>query len=96
MIREGFEGWCRRDHNHILSIGPCTAWEDTERAAKHHWFKLETDMEQLADFLDIEPIGVHNTSQHLHYTEYYTDETAELIRERYIDDIRRFGYVYGE
>lgn len=41
-----------------------------------------------------EPLGVKNSSEHKHYTEYYTTETYNEVAKRHAADIATLGYEY--
>lgn len=99
LITGGFRDWIHEDKTNHMGIGPSYKWADDERKAKHHWFRLESkeELAQLSELLDINTeIGRDNVTQHLSYTKYYEPEMIEIVRNRYEQDIRRFGYEFGK
>jgi hypothetical protein len=58
---------------------------------------LEEDFDEICRRIGVEAALPHsNPSSHAPYTEYYTPETIELVRETYRPDIEFFGYDFDK
>ena len=93
-----FEGFIKNIDAYInrLHFRPMTFWLDDEIDFIGRFESFHRDFNIVCDRIKIprQQLPHHNKSQHRHYTEYYDNETIEIVSKKYAKDIELFGYSF--
>jgi hypothetical protein len=94
---------CNIFHKYGVSINPHFKYQYEEAFYKEKQFvdfigrfeNLEKDWAYVASVINANPVLPHiNATPHKHYTEYYDEESKQIVAEIYKKDIELFNYTF--
>jgi chondroitin 4-sulfotransferase 11 len=76
----------------------CNEWGQLDMDFVGKYENFDEDVKLVMDKIDIstEDLKPKNQSNHKHYTQYYNNETKQIVANRFELDIKMFGYEFGE
>lgn len=97
LSKLSFKDWVK-DNGWLESfIDSCMCYSDNNCLDFIGRFEnLQGDFNTICDKIGIprQELPHHNESKHKHYTEYYDNETKQIIAERFAPDIKYFNYKF--
>lgn len=101
---KGYKSFDKKRFINNLPLSSCADYFYVEKYNKHihdyiiRFENLQEDFNTVCDKIGIprQQLPHVNKTEHKHYTEYYDDETREIVAERYSKDIELFEYKFGK